>query len=375
MERADFIVVGAGIAGASAAWGLSTLGRVILIERESQPGYHTTGRSAALFTEGYGNSAIRALTRASRPLFDDPPPEFGDAPLLTPRGVMMFARADQRDLFEAELATLAAASPTARRLTAAEMTTLCPVLDHDRNPLAFHEPDAADMNVHAIHHGFLRGFRARGGALLLDAEVVGIAAGWRVGLRDGRQVEAPILVDAAGAWADEIARLAGVRPIGLLPKRRTAILFDPPFDCDSHGWPLVIDIAETLYFKPDAGKLLASPADETPSEPTDAQPEEFDIAVLIDRLERETRLVVGRPSHRWAGLRSFVADKTIVAGFAPDAPGFFWCAGQGGYGIQTAGAMAAVVPALVRDGRLPDHVAREGVTVRDLAADRPGLGV
>ncbi len=373
LESVDYIVIGAGMAGASTAWGLSRHGRTVLLERESQPGYHSTGRSAALFTEGYGNAAMRALTRASRAFFEAPPPEFTSSPFLARRGVLTFAAPEMEANFAKELADLAAKLSATRIVKPAEAKSLFPLLNVERNPLAFFEPSATDLDVHAIHQGFLRGFKANGGVLLTDAEVTGIAPGWTVEVSDGRQWRAPILANAAGAWVDVVAGMAGVRPIGLVPKRRTAILFDPPSGLEIEPWPMANDLGETVYVKPDAGKLLASPADETPSPPTDAQPEELDVAIVVDRMETEFELKVGRISHRWAGLRSFVKDKTIVAGFAPDAPGFFFVGGQGGYGIQTSAAMSSVVSSLIRDGKLPDHVASEGVSPADLAVDRPGL--
>lgn len=372
-ESVDFIVIGAGMAGASAAWGLSRYGRTVLLERESQPGYHSTGRSAALFTEGYGNAAMRALTRAGRNFFEAPPAEFTSAPFLTRRGVLTFSPPEGEPEFAKEFADLAAKLPKTQILTPAQAREKFPLLKVDRNPLAFFEPDAVDLDVHAIHQGFLRGFKAKGGELHTYSEVTGITSGWEIEVSDGRKWRAPVLVNAAGAWVDVIAEIAGVKKIGLVPKRRTAILFDPPAGHHIEPWPMASDMAESVYVKPDAGKLLASPADETPSEPTDAQPEELDVAIVIDRMETEFDVTVGRPSHRWAGLRSFVKDKTIVAGFAPGAPGFFFVGGQGGYGIQTSAAMSEVVSGLIRDDKLPHHVAAEGVTKEDLSPGRPAL--
>jgi D-arginine dehydrogenase len=372
-EGVDFIVIGAGMAGASAAWGLSRLGRTVLLERESQPGYHSTGRSAALFMEGRGNTIMRALTRAGRSFFEAPPPEFTSPPFLTRRGVLTFSPPEMEAEFNKEFAELAATLPKTQILTPAQAREKFPLLKVDRNPLAFFEPDAVDLDVHAIHQGFLRGFKASGGVLHTYSEVTGIASGWEIEVSDGRKWRAPVLVNAAGAWVDVIAEIAGVKKIGLAPKRRTAILFDPPAGHHVEPWPTANAIAQNLYVKPDAGKLLASPADEAPSEPTDAQPEELDVAIVIDRMETEFDVTVGRPSHRWAGLRSFVKDKTIVAGFAPGAPGFFFVGGQGGYGIQTSAAMAGVVSGLIRDDKLPDFVASEGVTKEDLSPGRPAL--
>jgi D-arginine dehydrogenase len=237
------------------------------------------------------------------------------------------------------------------------------------------EPDAMDIDVHALHQGYLRGLRSRGGALVCRAEVLGLAHDgrrWRVETAAG-EFSAPVVVNAGGAWADELGRLAGACPVGLVPKRRTAITFDPPTGASIDHWPAVIDIDEQWYFKPDAGRILASPADETPSPPCDAQPDEYDIALLVERLTGVTTLQIPRIRARWAGLRSFVADKTIVAGFDAIAPGFFWLAGQGGYGIQTAPAVARMAAALAEERALPADIADLGVAAAALSPARPTI--
>jgi D-arginine dehydrogenase len=355
---ADFLIIGAGIAGASAAFELSKHGRTVILEREDQPGYHTTGRSAALFTEAYGNATVRALTRASRAFLTAPPDGFAANPLLSPRGVLTIAAADRQAKFADAVAEY---GTYVRELDLARASALYPPLNLAVARFVHHEPDAMDMDVHAILQGYLKGFRARGGVLHTGIKISAITAGWRVDAGD-RRFSAPVLVNAAGAWVDEVATMAGVRPIGLTPKRRTALLFDSPAGTASGAWPMVMDIDETFYSKPDAGKLLASPADETPSPPTDAQPEELDVAMAIDRLEHFTTLKVGRVSHKWAGLRSFVVDKTLVAGEAPGASGFFFAAGQGGYGIQTSSAMGRIVAALATGKDIPAEITDHGVT-------------
>jgi D-arginine dehydrogenase len=224
-----------------------------------------------------------------------------------------------------------------------------------------------DMDVAAIHQGYLKGLRARGGALVVDAEVTRFAsdcAPWRVDTRAGR-FEAAVLVDAAGAWADELARLAGVAPLGLVPKRRTALLFDTTFPVE-RDWPAVVDVDEQFYFKPESGRLLGSPADETPVAPCDVQPEELDVALAIDRIERAARFRVRHVARRWAGLRTFAADQTPVVGMEETVPGFYWLAGQGGYGIQTAPALARAAASLLVDGVLPGDLLRLGLVAEDL---------
>jgi len=374
MTHYRFAIVGAGIAGASAGYHLAAAGPTLLIERESQPGYHSTGRSAALYTETYGNRAIRAITIASRPFFENPPPGFTEHPLLTPRGTMVVARADQGEKLAAALAESRAIQPAVRGIGLEEALVLCPALKRDYVASAFYEEDARDMDVHAIHQGFLKGFRAAGGTLVCDAEVRALARagnGWRIETRAG-VFTADVVVNAAGAWADVLARLAGAKRVGLVPKRRTAFTFDPPAGSDFRRWPAVIDVDEQFYFKPDAGQLLASPADETPVEPQDIQPEELDIAICIDRCEQAATLGIRRVARKWAGLRSFVKDKTPVAGFAPDAPGFFWLAGQGGYGIMTSPAMGRIAAALVQGKPMPADLAALGVAAADLAPARLG---
>ncbi len=368
MEDCDILVIGTGIAGASAACELAATARVVLLEREAQPGYHTTGRSAAIYSQNYGNHEIRALTRASKGFFDQPPPGFAEHRLLSPRGALFVARADQRQA----LAAAHAEAPSLLRLGPAEALQLNPFLRPDYVDGALYEPGACDIDVHALHAGYLRELRRRGGKVVLKAEVTGLSrAGgiWNLTTPQGT-FAAPVLVNAAGAWADEVAALAGAVPVGLVPKRRTILGFDAPAGADISKLPLTVDIEEKFYLKPDAGRFLGSPADETPSAPCDAQPEELDLAIAVDRLMTATTLKIGRITHKWAGLRSFVADKTPVVGFDGRVEGFFWLAGQGGYGIQTAPAMARVVAALIGKGRLPEDVVREGLKPADISPER-----
>ena len=364
MDSCDVLIIGAGIAGASAGYALASRRRVILLERENQPGYHATGRSAAMFTETYGNAAIRAITNASRAFLTMPPAGFTDHPLVTPRGAIHIGRADQRKALDHALEAGHALVPSVRRIGIDDIVARVPVIRRDYVAGGVFEPDAMDIDVHAVHRGYLRGIGAGGGRIVTSAEVRGLArinGRWHAETSAGQFV-AEIVINAAGAWCDEIGRTAGFRPIGLVPKRRTVITFDPPAGIRVADWPVVLDVDEQFYFKPDAGRVLATPADETPMPPCDVQPEEIDIAVTVDRIERATSMSVGRIAAKWAGLRSFVPDKTLVAGFDAATDGFFWLAGQGGYGIQTSPAMGRIVSALVMGKPFPEDLADLGVT-------------
>jgi D-arginine dehydrogenase len=376
----DFIVIGAGIAGASAGYEMAAPGRgggrggnrVALLEREDQPGYHTTGRSAALYIQSYGNEVIRALTVGSWKFYTEPPEGFAANPLLTPRGVLFVGRPDQI----AELDSLAAETrplaPHIERLDAAATRALVPILRAEALGGAVFDSKAMEIDVNGLHQGYLRGLKARGGALVTRAEVRALQpgrAGWLVETKAG-DFTAPVVVDAAGAWCDEIAALAGAKPVGLVAKRRTAITFDAPADQDASAWPLAVGVAEDFYFKPDSGRLMGSPADETPMPPCDVQPDELDIAIAVERIQAATTLEIRRIGNAWAGLRTFAADKTTVVGFDPERAGFFWLAGQGGYGIQTAPAMGRLAAALATGADVPEDLAVLGVTTEAVSPAR-----
>ncbi len=367
----DFIVIGAGIAGASAGYFLAAEGRVLVLEMEDQPGYHSTGRSAALFTEAYGSDTIRALARGGRAFFENPPAGFADNPLLTPRGALFVGRAEQAAALATQAEQAAALVDGIRQLDAAEAQKLVPVLRPEYAAGAVLEPGARDVDVHALHQGFLRGLSKLGGEVVNRAEVteLGHDGQWTVTARTG-SYGAGIVINAAGAWCDHVGALAGARPISLVPKRRTAILFDAPAGAMVDDWPFCVDIDESFYFRPDAGRLIGSPADETPVEPCDVQPEDIDVAIAVDRLESATTLTIGRIERRWAGLRSFVADKTPVVGFDAEVAGFFWLAGQGGYGIKTSPALGRLTAALALDREVPQDLQDLGVRAEQLAPAR-----
>lgn len=379
--QADFLIIGAGIAGASIAYWLAPHARVILIERESQPGYHSTGRSAALYFESYGPPQVRALTRASRRFFSAPPPGFSEHPILTPRGALMVADQGQQALLDEHEAIVRSVSSLARRLDPNQACELVPVLRRERLCGAVLEPDAMDIDVHALHQGYLCAVRAQGHAVVCDAEVRAMrydGGDWTVETAAGAY-SAPVVVNAAGAWCDHIAGLAGVRPIGLVPMRRSAFTFEPPAGLEVAQWPMFIGVDESWYVKPDAGLLLGSPANADPVAPHDVQAEELDIALAIDRIQTMTTLHIRRPRHVWAGLRSFVPDGSFVGGWDARAPGFFWAAAQGGYGIQSSAAAGEFYAALLRGRPAPSHIADFGVDAELLSpvrlqeqADHPG---
>ncbi len=373
MESVDFVVVGAGIAGASVAYWLAPHGRVVVLERESQPGYHSTGRSAALFMASYGGPQVRALSLASLPFYTEPPHGFAEQALLSPRGAMMVAPLGYASALQAHWQVLQQTSPHAQQLTVEQACERVGVLRAQALEGALIEPDAADLDVHAIHQGFLRGVRRFGGEVRCNAEVVAVQrgkTGWRVQLGDATVLQARVLVNAAGAWADALAAMAGVQPIGLQPCRRTAFTFAPPTHHPVAQWPMVYSAAGDWYFKPDAGMLLASPANADPVAPHDVQPEALDVAMAMHAIEEMTTLTMHRPAHTWAGLRSFVADGGLVGG-PDDAQGdFIWVAAQGGYGIQTAPAMGEACAALARGLPLPAHLAAHGLTAALLGVER-----
>lgn len=345
----DIVIVGGGIAGASAGAELARTHRVAVLERESFCGYHATGRSAALFSETYGNAVVRALSRASRSFLFAPPSGFAEYELVKPRGALHIATHEQT----AQLQAFAAQPDMrehARMLDAPETLAACPALCAEITAGGVLEPAAADVDVDGLHQGYLRKLRQRCGTIVTDAEVRTLAfdAGvWTVTTAAGA-FHAPIVINAAGAWTDDIARLAGAAPCNIVPCRRTALLAELPPGVDAAAWPMVIDIDEEFYFKPDAGLLLISPADETPVMASDVQPEELDVAIAVDRVENATTLKITRLRKKWAGLRSFAPDRTPVIGFDPAAEGFFWLAGQGGFGIQTSPAAGRLAAALVR---------------------------
>jgi D-arginine dehydrogenase len=343
----DIIVIGAGMAGASAAAFLAAGDRrVALLEAEDSAGYHTTGRSAAIWMQNYGPPDVRALTRLSRAFFEHPPAGFATAPLFRRRPVLTLATQAQTTALQDAIA----AGQGMRRIPVAEAEAMLPVLRPGYLGGAALEEDAFDIDVAALHQGFLRQLRAAGGELGLRRRAGRIerhGSVWHVEAASGERYRAPVVVNAAGAWGDEVAALAGIAPIRLEPRRRTAAIVDPT-PHDVADWPMIIDIEEGWYARPEARtRLMVSPADATPTHAHDVQPEEIDVAIGIDRMQQALDIPVNRVEHRWAGLRTFTPDGSLAIGWDAGAEGFFWCVGQGGYGIQTSPAAGRLVADLV----------------------------
>ena len=344
----DVLVIGGGIAGISAAAECARAGaNVTVLESEPRIGYHATGRSAAIFIRNYGNATLRALNAVAEPIFEQPG-EISETPILSPRGELMIAS-------EAELPVLDAYLDGAvgvERLTGKEAAEIVPILRPERIAGAMIERDARGIDVDLLLQGYARMLRARGGRIVTGAAVQAlrhVAGQWHVETAQGT-FSAPVIVNAAGAWADEIAALAGLPRLGLQPYRRSAAIIPAPEGHATEHWPIFGSIAETWYAKPEAGKLMVSPADEDPVDPHDAWPEDMVLAEGLHRFEQAVTHEVTRLEHSWAGLRTFAPDRTPVAGFDPRRQGFFWLAGQGGYGVQTAPALSQLSAALLTGG-------------------------
>jgi D-arginine dehydrogenase len=367
VDSCDVLVIGGGMAGASIGCELAADRRVLVADMEHTLAYHTTGRSAAMFLETYGSPAIRALTSASREYLEHPP---GAERLLTPLAMLYIGRPGQQDAVADLHRDVSTRTPDVALLDGAEAVRLQPLLRPGSVESALLEPAAMEIDVHALHQGYVRGLRARGASTVVDAAVAGASraqVGWAVTMSDGRTVAAEVVVNAAGAWADQVAELFGAAPVGLRALRRSAFMVDAP---PGTAGPMICDIHDAFYVKPDAGRLLCSPADETPQTPGDAKPDELEIARAIEVINEVTTLDVRHIRTPWAGLRNFVADRNPVIGYDPAVEGFFWFAGQGGYGIQTAPALSRTGAALLRGEALPADVVQRGLTAAELSPAR-----
>jgi D-arginine dehydrogenase len=368
----DIVIIGAGISGAGVGYALAGQRKILLLEGESQPGYHSTGRSAAVYEPNLGNATVRAFNNASGAFLKAPPAGFAEVPLVTPRGELTICDSENRPALDRLLALDGLGGNRVSEISLDEAASRVPVIRREEFTWAAYEPDVMDLNVHAIHQGYLKGFASHGGKLLCDAPVR------RIERRDGlwrieagsETVTAPLVINAAGAWADSVAALAGLSPLGLQPKRRTAVILPSPDGYDVRDWPVLGVAGDEAYLNSQSGKLLASPGDATPVEPQDVQPEEIDVAVLVDWVERRTTIQVKRIERRWAGLRTFAPDSGPVAGEDPAAPGFWWLAGQGGYGIMMSESLGRSLAALILEGELPQDIRALGATADALGPGR-----
>lgn len=372
MKSYDVLVIGGGIAGASIGYELASDRTVGLLEMEATLAYHTTGRSVATFLESYGGRTIRVLTTASRAFMQEPPDGFGQ-PLLKPLPLIWVAPDSDVEAMHAMYEAVVELVPDMRVLAADEVVEMTKVVRPGWVAAGLLEPGASEIDVAALHGGYVGGLRTRGGQIHTSAgvaEMNRIDGRWRVLDRAGDAYDAAVVVNAAGSWCDIVAGIAGARPVGIHPLRRTVFTIGSPTGIDPLTIPLVADVSGTFYFKPEGSQILCSPADEIPSAPCDARPEEIDIAKAIDVINTATTLDIRHVRSSWAGLRNFVADRSPVAGFDDDVDGFFWFVGQGGYGIQISPALAQAGAELVRSGLLPDALLQRGLDATALGRQR-----
>ena len=360
----EFIVLGGGIAGASAAYVLSRHGRVALLEKESQCGFHSTSRSAAVLSCAYGPRSWQILSAASAGFYAEPPERFTETSLAKPLGALYLGSAHEEESLRMRAADLVERGVACELISTETAGRMVPMVHMEKFALALHEPGCVDLDTNALLNGYLREARRRGAKIMVKAEIGSITRSssiWQIATGNDT-FEAPILIDSAGAWADEVAARAGLPRRGLTPLRRTAITFAPPAGHEARRWPMTFDLAETWYLKPEGRQIMMSPADLVPTEPCDAQPDDYDIAVAIDRVESVTSLKVDRLNGRWAGLRTFAPDHEAVIGPDPEEPSFIWYAGQGGNGVMASRAAGEVCAALALGENIPAPIARLGLT-------------
>lgn len=371
-NTADFLVVGAGIAGASVAYELAARGSVIVLEMEAAPGYHSTGRSAAVMSENYGPALWSRLVTASRQFYENPPPGFTDVPLVTPRGAMFLAKHDEQELLKQQADELVRRGAKIELTSAKDALRFCPVVRPEEFETALYEPDCMDIDTNALLVGYLKGLKALGGTLVTNAQVNRLERKgdrWVATTRAG-VFEAPVIINAAGGWVQEIAQIAGLPSRNVVPFRRTAVVFDPPAGSDISTWPMTFDVAETFYFKPEAGRIMVSPVDMALCAPCDAQADDLEVAIAIDRIERFTTMQVKSVKHKWGGLRTFAPDHEPVIGPDPDEASFIWLAGQGGNGVMGGGAAARLAAAFATNDPIPEDIAALGITANNVSPGR-----
>lgn len=373
--ESDVLIVGGGVAGLSLGAALSGHRRVTVLEGEEAIGHHSSGRSATFSHFGIDNAVVRGLTAASRPFFQRPPDRFSEVPIARMATALFVATEAMLPTLETLEEAMRPLAPCIRAVGEADMRALFPPLRTGPGAVlaGIVDADGLRLDAHALLQGYERTIRSNGGKVLTGERVTSAerqGSSWAVATESGERHSASILVNASGAWADGLARIAGAAPLGLRPLRRTIIIVDPPERADVAGWPFVKTAVDDFYILPEGVRLAASPVDEVPDDPCDAQPDDYDIALAAWKVEEYTRLKVPRVQHRWAGLRTFAPDRTPVAGFDPSTPGFFWLAGQGGFGLQTAPAMAEAAASLILSTAWPEQLAAIGISSHDLAPER-----
>lgn len=371
-NRADFLVVGGGIAGVSVAYELASWGTVILLEAESVTGYHSTGRSAAVMSENYGPPLWSRLVTASRPFLENPPDGFANSPLTIDRGALFLGLPDEQEKLKHQASLLAGRGANVSLMSPEDATRLCPVIRSDKFALALYESDCKDIDTNELMAGYQRVLRRLGGHVFTDARVDELAKRdglWTASTRQGN-FSAPIVVNAAGGWVRQIAEMAQLPYRNVTPFRRTAITFDPPATSDIRTWPMTFDVAETFYFKPEAGRVMVSPIDMASSVPCDAQADELEVALAIDRIHKFTTMNVETVKHKWGGLRTFAPDHEPIIGADPEETSFIWLAGQGGNGVMAGPAAARLAASIAVGNGVPQDIARLGITRENISPGR-----
>lgn len=373
--QVDFAIVGGGISGAAAAYFLSQAGKVALIEQEPHYGFHSSGRTAGQFTVGISADQMRAMAAASRAFFQAPPDGFAELPLIEQRGSLTLGRLSQKATLDKLYERILEAGGAAERVDRDQAMALFPALLADKFDIGVHETDAQDIDVNTLLQAYLKGAKRCGAVLATNAAVQAIErvpSGWRIRTRD-EDYTATVVVNASGGWADTIAQMAGVAPIGITPYKRTAFTFPLLPGSEGGHWPHVCNADYQWYVKPEHGCFMGSPADAQPVAPGEVYPDEIDVAQGIYNIEQETTLRVPRPISVWAGVRSYVRDRNPVCGARADSPGFIWYAALGGCGVLTSPAMGQAVAALAQRQELPEALRARGLTADALSPDRATL--
>ena len=371
-EHIDFLVIGGGIAGVSAAYHLAEHGSVTVLEMEKLCGHHSTGRSAAIFSEHHGPKIICDLALASKSFFEKPYEGFTESPFLSERGLIFTGDNTQKESLENMLASSREGDGSLTKIAPEKIKELVPIINTDAISYGVYYKGAREIDVHAVHQGWIKGLKKRGGNIQTsqDLQSATFSDGlWHVKTRKDK-FTARYIINASGAWADVIADRCGIQKIGLVPKKRTVITVPIEQSYDDYHWPMVVFSDNKLYFKSENGAIMASPMDETIVDPMDAWADDMDMAVTADLVEKRTTLSVSRLTNYWAGLRSFVFDDVPVVGPAPENENFIWLAGQGGYGIKTCDSLGRITAALTLGKDLPQDIQDLGITKQDLGAAR-----